>query len=71
MKSGENKEKKFAGTENSILEKSIQIYSRKENAIGSRPGCILDFKYSTVIVVLLLCVWSLGDKLLQEITTKC
>lgn len=33
--------------------------------------CILDFKYSTVIVVLLMCVWSLGVKLLQEIETRC
>lgn len=31
---------------------------------------LFEFKYSTVVVVFLLCVWSLEEKLLQQTETR-
>lgn len=39
--------------------------------LGPGLGRMFEFKYSTVILVLLFtCVWSLGNELLQHIVSK-
>lgn len=68
--SQETKQKELAHTVNIAYRKLLYKYIEEKNSNGPRSACLLEFKYSTVILMLLFNIWSLGDKLLKKEVTE-